>query len=372
MWCEALPSGKVRYVERYEHPLTGKLCKVSITLDKDTKTNHKLAYEALQDKIDDRLKEITATTKKEDLRLSELIKLYRVDQKATVSSSTYKRNYFAMESLMGILGADILVERMTAGYVREKFAGEKEKPGTTNERITRLKALLRWGYENDYISDIRWLDKLKKFKDDEKAKKLEEKYLEADELKLLLDNMHVDKWRLLTEFMALSGLRCGEAIALNDADVDLKSRIISVTKTFDPVNRVVTSPKTSTSVREVYIQDELIPVCRGIKLLAKKEQLLYCYRTELFMSDVNGLHLNYYSYNKYLSEVSERLFTKPVTTHYLRHAHVALMAEHGIELDVISRRLGHANSSITKDIYFHVTKKLRERDNQRIEKIKIL
>lgn len=372
MWCEALSNGKVRYAERYEHPLTGKLCRVSITLDKDTKSNHKLAYEALQDKIDDRLKEITATTKKEDLRLSELIKLYRIDQKATVSPSTYKRNYFAMESLMSILGTDILVERMTAGYVREKFAEEKEKPGTTNERITRLKALLRWGYENDYIYDIRWIDKLKKFKDDEKVRKLEEKYLEADELKLLLDNMHVEKWRFLTEFMALSGLRCGEAIALTDADVDLKARTISVSKTFDPVNRVVTSPKTSTSVREVYIQDELIRVCRDIKLFAKKEQLLYCYRTELFMSDVNGLHLNYYSYNKYLGEVSDWLFAKPVTTHYLRHTHVALMAERGIELDVISRRLGHANSSITKDIYFHVTKKLKEHDNQRIEKIKIL
>lgn len=372
MWCEALPSGKVRYVERYEHPLTGKLRKVSITLDKDTKSNHKLAYEALQDKIDERLKEVTATIKKDDLRLSELVKLYRVDQRATVSPSTYKRNYFAMESLMNILGADILVERMTAGYVRERFAEESEKPGTTNERITRLKALLRWGYENDYISDIRWVDKLKKFKDDEKAKKLDEKYLEADELKLLLDNMHVDKWRLLTEFMALSGLRCGEAIALTDTDVDLKSRTISVTKTFDPVNRVVTSPKTSTSVREVYIQDQLIPVCRGVKLLAKKEQLLYCYRTDLLLSDVNGLHLNYYSYNKYLCKVSERLFARPVTTHYLRHTHVALMAENGVELDVISRRLGHANSSITKDIYFHVTKKMEELDRQHIKDVKLL
>ncbi|RGU94937.1 site-specific integrase [Clostridium sp. AF15-17LB] len=372
MWCETLKNGKVRYVERYEHPLTGITCKTSVTLQKDTNANRKLAQEALRDKIEARLREITATTKKTDLRLSELVELYRVDQKATVSPSTYNRNYFATESLMSILGADILVERMTAGYVREKFAEEKEKPGTTNERITRLKALLRWGYENDYISDIRWIDKLKKFKDDEKVKKLEEKYLEADELKLLLDNMHVNKWRLLTEFMALSGLRCGEAIALTDVDVDLKGRTISITKTFDPVSHIVTSPKTATSVREVYIQDQLIRVCRDIKLLTKKEQLLYCYRTDLLLSDVNGLHLNYYSYNKYLREVSERLFSKPVTTHYLRHTHVALMAENGVQLDVISRRLGHANSSITKDIYFHVTKKLRQRDNQRIEKIKIL
>ena len=68
------------------------------------------------------------------------------------------------------------MDRVSAGYVRKCLANQGEKPGTTNERITRLKALLRWGYKNDYISGIRWL-KLKKFKDDEKAKKLEEKWL---------------------------------------------------------------------------------------------------------------------------------------------------------------------------------------------------
>lgn len=56
----------------------------------------------------------------------------------------------------------------------------------------------------------------------------------------------------------------------------------------------------------------------------------------------------------------------------MRHTHVALMAEQGVPLDVISRRLGHANSQITREIYFHVTKKLKEQDQQRIKAVKIL
>lgn len=48
-----------------------------------------------------------------------------------------------MNSLMRILGRDILVDKISAGYIREKLAAEDEKPGTTNERITRLKALMR-------------------------------------------------------------------------------------------------------------------------------------------------------------------------------------------------------------------------------------
>lgn len=372
MWCEQLPSGKVRYVERYEHPLTGKQLKVSVTLDKDTKSNQKLAQAALQDKIREKIESLTSTVKKDNLRLSELVELYRKDQRATVSRSTFQRNYFASESLMRILGEDTLVERLSAGYVREKLAAEKEKPGTTNERITRLKALMRWGYQNDYIADIRWLDKIKKFKDEEKAQKLEGKYLENNELKLLLANMKVDKWRMLTELCALSGLRAGEAIALDTSDIDFKERYICVTKTYDPVNQVIGTPKTATSNREVYMQDELLALCRQIKRYMDKERFYCGHRSKLFMCDVNGDYLNYYSYNKYLQENARQLFDKNVTTHFMRHTHVALMAEQGVPLDVISRRLGHSNSQITRDIYFHITKKMRERDNKEIESIKIL
>ena len=90
---------------------------------------------------------------------------------------------------MRILGENTLVDRLSAGYVRECLASLNEKPGTTNERITRLKALIRWGYGNDYIDDTRWSDKVKKFKDEEKQHKLEDKYLESEELKELLENL---------------------------------------------------------------------------------------------------------------------------------------------------------------------------------------
>lgn len=372
MWCETLPSGKVRFAERYEHPLTGKQLKVSVTMDKDTKSTRKQAQLALQCKIDQKLSELNVVSKKKDLTFSELIALYREDQKVTVSKSTYQRNFFATKSLMEILGKDTLVERMTAGYVRKQLSDRHEKPGTTNERLTRLKALLRWGYNNDYISDIRWIDKLSTLKDEEKSEKLEEKYLESDDLKRLLDHISVMKWKFLAEFTALSGLRCGEAIALEMSDIDTKNRIISVTKTFDPVNNIVTTPKTKTSYREVYMQDELLDLCKKIKVYMSQERLVLAYRSNLFFSDINGDHVDYYAYNKCLKETAERILHKNVTSHFMRHTHVALMAEQGVPLEVISRRLGHANSSITRDIYFHVTKKLKERDNAQIKEVKIL
>ena len=374
MWSEQLKNGKTKFIERYVDPMTMKQHRVSVTFDKNTASTRKLALTALNAKIEKNLSKVGNSSKREELRLYELVRLYRVHQKITVKENTYLRNYHACNIMMKILGEDVLVKNLTAGYVNGKLAQQEEKAGTTNGRITRFKALIRWGYNNDYVSDISWLDKIQPLKDNERKERLEEKYLESDELKILLENMTVTKWRYLAQLTALSGLRIGEAIALLDSDVDCENRIIHVTKSHDPNTNITGYPKTSTSYRDVYMQDELYTLCRHIRIAMKQEQLACGYRTDLFLSDVNGNYLAYYAYNKYLKELAHRVLDKKIkiTTHVMRHTHVALLAEQGISLDAISRRLGHSDSQITRDIYFHVTKKMQERENLQLKKIKIL
>lgn len=43
-----------------------------------------------------------------------------------------------------------------------------------------------------------------------------------------------------------------------------------------------------------------------------------------------------------------------------------------MDIDAISRRLGHEDSKVTKEIYLHITQKLKDRDNEKIAKIKII
>ena len=372
MWSETLPNGKVRFAERYEDPLTGAQKKVSVTMDKDTASTRKLAQAALADKISEKVDNLLAQTKKQDLRLSELVELYRADQQKSVKASTYKRNYHAANTIMGILGESTLVSRLTAPYVKDRFLEYDKATGTFNEHLKRFKAMARWGYENEYIADIRFLDKIKPLPNKEKREKLMDKYLEADELKMLLDAMTVQKWRYLAELTVLSGLRCGEALALNMEDVNFETKTITVNKNYDHINNIVTTPKTPCSIREVYMQPELERLCREIRLTTLTGKMTYGHRTELFMCDVNGKHLEYAAYNKYLGEVSMRVLGRKITTHVMRHTHVSLMAEAGVPLEVISRRVGHENSNITRDIYLHITEKQKAKDREQIKAVKIL
>lgn len=368
MWIEEKKNGKFKAVERYEDYLTGKQKKVSITIEKNTAQSRKLAQAALNEKI----KQLTVmfAAQERKITLGELVEEYRKFQKLTVAESTYTRNFFACNTFLRLFGADTLVERLNAKIIRDVLLGTGRDFGTLNGYLERLRALLRWGYKSDLISDVSYLAKLENFAEEPHRTKIEDKYLEQEEVALLLSKMTVPKWKQLTRFLILTGMRVGEALALSPKDIDLNNRLIHIDKNYDSVNDILKmSPKNSPSIRDIYIQDELLPFCKDQKRTALAYRLVTGH--DVFFQDSEGRY-EYYAYNKYLKENTAKYIGRELTTHAMRHTHVSLLAEQGVELEVISRRLGHANSKITREIYFHVTKKLRERDYQRVAGIKLL
>lgn len=367
MWVEETPNGNYKYIERYKSPLTGRYKRVSVTLDRNTRQAQKQAQKELSEKI---RRALSASFGK--ITLEELVDRYRMDLKVTVKENTYKRNYFATKSLVRILGAGTLANRINAGYVRERFLATGDNSGTLNERLTRFKALMRWGYRNDLVEDISYLDKLENFPDIPHCEKIQDKFLEAAEAKDLIKEMRVDVWRNLTEFLVLSGLRFGEAAALLCSDIDLKDRLIHVTKSYDVVDGIVTTTKTETSTRDVYIQDELYALCRHLVAQSMADAIISINAGNLLFSGKDGQHISYYAYNKYLKGTSLRVVGRAITAHTLRHTHASLLMEQGVNENVISRRLGHKNSRITKEIYLHVTQKLKQKDYDQVRQVKIL
>lgn len=366
MWSTVAENGKIKYRERYTDPLSGKKKTVCITMDKDTASNRKKAAEELVRLINER----TTSVEVSNITLCELKECYINYQKKTVKQSTWVRNEITLNTLCTLLGDDSLVDNLTAAYVRDKLLDTSKEPGTLNEYIKRLKAMLNWAYASDYTDNAKLIKKLVRFKDKPHREKIQDKYLEQEEVKSLLDGMKNEQWYYLTKFLILSGLRIGEAIALEDKDIDSD---VHVTKTFDVVNNVITSPKTSYSIRDVYIQPELASCIKAYRLYRKKTSMENGIRSKHFFFDKKtGDYIAYHSFCKYLREVSERILGRKVTIHTLRHTHASLMLADGVPVDTISRRLGHENSKVTKEIYLHITKKLMENDNQIIQNTKII
>ena len=361
MWIEKTSTGKYKYSERYEDPMTGKLRKVSVTLDNDKKGTQKAAQEALRRRVEI----LTAPSDKySTITFGALCDAYTSSQRG-IKEQTVIGNRKHCKKLRELIGEQTLVAKLTAPYVRSSLWSDS--PATYNERLARFKALMRWAYREELAQNISYLDKLPKVKAQSVKEKDKDKYLEKDELIKLLDAM-----KLLTRFLALSGLRIGEAIALNEDDVDFHAREIRVNKTYSLVTRKISTTKTETSTRAVAMQDELHECC--LEIIKRKWEIanITGKSSALFFPDPNEGYIHYETYEKYFRENTEAILGRRLTVHSLRHTHVALLAENGIPLDVISRRLGHAHSGVTRDVYFHVTKKLAEKDANLIKAVKII
>lgn len=373
MWFEER-KGMIRYKERYIDPLSGKKKTVSITLSDSKKKTQDLARDILKEKIKD-LQAIKIVAPK-DLTLEQLTDKYYEYQKKTLKASTYQRNKYVCKSLKTILGADTIISNLTSLYIKESFLDTGKNNHSLNELRTRLNALMNWGYQNELIEDISFVTKFKPFPETISQKeRLQDKYLEPNELSKLLKQMQDDEcyhWYHLTKFFVLSGLRFGELAALTKKDIDLKTKILNVGKTWDHSNRVLTEPKTFASKREVYIQPELEEVIKDILFLGKKQSIEDNKTSFLFFPSRTYNYLDNDVFNSYLKKKALKTTGKnKITAHALRHTHISLLAAEGVDLDTIARRVGHYNSKITREIYLHITEQMKEKDNKKLQQISI-
>lgn len=368
MWEEKKPGGKVKYYERYKDPLTGRTKTVTMTMPSaGRKKDSRIAEEILKRKIDTLTANRQTST---NLTFSELCRRRIEWQQRNCKPQTASSSEVYLNTLKRLLGDETLVHRLSASVAEEAL--DCDSPVKYNERLKHFKSLIRWGYRYDLVGDISYLSKMQKRKEPPVREKDKYKYLERDEIAELLASMKMENWKLLTEFLILSGLRIGEALALNDADVDTDRREISVNKTYSLVTYEISSTKTDTSDRIVYMQDELLECVRKIRQYVRHQKIRFAFQSDLFFPNEDGDHLHYHAYRKYLEECTEHLLGRRLSPHALRHTHTAMLAESGVPLEAISRRLGHADSKITRDVYMHVTQRMEERERERIRGIHFL
>lgn len=361
MWYQE-KEGKLYCQERIKDEMTGKTKIISVVVPKNTPAERRKAAEKLEKKA--------AAKIPEKLKLSDVIELHNKEHVRMVRESTYNRDSTSLRTMLGILD-DVYFEKLTAGYIRMRMIASGKDNITLNELLKRFKTFLYWCYRNDYLPDRSIPDKLELFRAPSKRSRIETKFLEKDELQKLVDSMDIERWSLLTQFLALSGLRIGEAIALDDADVD--DQYIHVSKTYNEGLAYLGPAKTESSMRDVYIQPELAVVIRKIRICMKKQCLMYGYKkTDYFFTGINGRRIGYAAYNKYLKECASKVVPeKLVTPHTLRHTMTSLFAEAGIPLDTISHRLGHENSSITRQVYMHITEERKNRENAQVKSVSL-
>lgn len=356
MW-KAQRNGSV-YLEERVKDKKGKYHTVSVKV----RTTQKEAKKELDEKVEQ------FNDKK--VKFSKLCKMYFNEAEKTLKKSTLDGRKNVLNNIIKVCG-DFDVNNITAGCIRECLIDSGKNMQTLNSYIQVLKIILHWGYQNDYVTDYDVIGKLKGFKVTPERIRVADKYLEPYELKMLIDGMTIGRYKLLTEFLALSGCRIGEAIALDRDDV--QDTYIKIYKTVYAKDGSIGTAKTTDSNREVFIQPELRNCLKRIDKCMQSQAECFGYEpTEYLFTDKNGKRISYFAYNEYLKIYSEKILGRKITPHTLRHTMTSIFASQGVSLENISRRLGHADDGVTKEIYLHVTEEMRKNDNLEIANTKVI
>lgn len=195
-------------------------------------------------------------------------------------------------------------------------------------------------------------------------------FYSTDELKHFFDcvkdygNM---KYLAFFRLLAFTGMRKGEALALNWSDIDFEKKLVHITKgvTLDENEiPIISSTKTKKSVRTVSLDAESIAILKKWKIEQAKELMSIGINSLnkhqlLFTYDDNKLYRPSYS-NCWLEQIIKKYNLKKITMHGFRHSHCSLLFEMGTPIQVVQERLGHTNIKTTMDIYTHVTEKQRD------------
>ena len=205
-----------------------------------------------------------------------------------------------------------------------------------------------------------------------KAERKEARFLDekqATQILELLENEPL-KFRAMITLLLYSGMRRGEMCGLTWGDIDFTSGIVDINKSslylsgqgvFDDTT------KSKTSARSIKLPRTVLSTLKEWK----KEQTHICLHSgsawvgkrgnecKVFTQD-NGNPIHPCTITKKFYKFIEKHNLPQISIHSLRHTNATLMIASGVDIRTVSKRLGHAQTSTTTNIYTHAIRRADE------------
>lgn len=183
-------------------------------------------------------------------------------------------------------------------------------------------------------------------------------------------------WGLV--FLVFSGLRVGEALALNWKDIDIEKGIIYIRKSLsdnvkdlrNPKNpngriTVVGTPKTKSSIRNVVLNQSAIEALNNLKEITNPDNII----NRPVFSNKDGKPVKYGNLRRAHENIMAKvgIEDKKGSIHILRHAYATFLHENNVNDYAIADELGHSSVDITRKYYIHP---IKEKSNPNVEQIR--
>jgi integrase len=244
---------------------------------------------------------------------------------------------FGLREVGSIRRADIAAH---FDAMREKGATAQ----TVNRTLRTLKAVLFFALERELVER----NVCQRFRPYEGAKA--ERHVSRDafteaELQALLEAARPHE-RALIGLLGLTGLRPGEAYALDWSAVDLAAGALRVVRSWDHRGRKFVEPKTAAGVRVVPLSGWLVAELTAHKARSDGAGLVFPTRTGGAMNPANVR-------NYIWRPLKGRARVRDLDLYSLRHTFASLGRTAGESAFNVARMMGHSRSTLVDQVYAH-------------------
>lgn len=184
-------------------------------------------------------------------------------------------------------------------------------------------------------------------------------YLTAEQAQHLLTAVAGDRLEGLYRLMLATGLRRGEALALDWSDLDLEVGVVRIRRTLARTSKglELSEPKTERSRRTVPLPRSAVETLRAHRSRQAAERLAAgpsWHPTGLVFATEVGTALEPRNVLRRFDVLARRAGLEGVHLHTLRHSAASFLLAAGTHTKVVQEHLGHSSYAITADIYSHV------------------
>jgi integrase len=181
----------------------------------------------------------------------------------------------------------------------------------------------------------------------------------ADDCRTFLASAASDPLHAMYHLLLVTGMRRGEAIGLTWTHVDLANGVVKIVEQVTEVRGVPTrgTPKTRRSTRVVPIDRLTVESLTNHREMQRAERALHGAKfssEQPVFTREDGSVLRPEYVTRHFQLLARRAQLPAIRLHDLRHTNASLALEAGVDIKVVSERLGHATTAITSDLYTHV------------------
>ncbi len=179
----------------------------------------------------------------------------------------------------------------------------------------------------------------------------------------LIKNKTNDSYRyrygIILLLLLNTGIRIGEMLALEWNDIDFDNKIIRINKSMQYNVKVeevekrqiyIKEPKTKRSIRVIPINNEIKFILDEIVKMNERNDIV----TSFVCSDENGNYSRARSLQRSMKMIIANTDLPDIWIHLLRHTFGSELLRKGVDITIVSRLMGHSNTTTTYNIYIHV------------------